>query len=1636
MPSSKPQKPAYKIVKQGNDYHVFKNDSEDGTPTGRVASSFDEGQLIIAELEERASAKRQAHSVPPIKQKAPKEQDKPPAVDRAIQVEPPRRNRMADEKFSSSRTRATSSGIEKTGNSVPAKKQIEKTWQRLSPASLSADEKIQTKNSIIRSVSPENADKAKRLFHFLRELTLLRSKTVRTLDKYTAVLWLSDFPKSPGCFSLYSAPEEERSELLLQIEQPLLKKPPEPPEELSNWIDREQLNSSKNESPKLKEIIAFSDSAQREEGKSNIKYESIHDSSDIQARWNEYVEKCWVPWAEQNRKDVAVQEWYEQIYDIQQLTQKLAEEYELLLAVGLLSWTTPTGQKVCRHLLTAKASVNFDTHTGTLEICAPQEGTVFQSEQDMLEISERPANHHRRGLEEQLAAVNENPLGTREIDEYLQSWLRAASARGAYSNQFEPILITEEEPRVTFAPAIVLRKRTERNLVRLFEEIINNIEETGELPLGVERLVSIVDDSDFTPDDNINGKELVDTEIYFPLAANADQREIAEKLRHRQGILVQGPPGTGKSHTIANLVCHLLASGKRILVTSHTPRALSVLRDKFPEEMKALCVSVIGDDGTAARKALEESVSGITNKRNKFNRLQNQQLINDLRLKLDSLREGEAWILNAMRGIRESDTYQHPLKFGAYTGTTQAIAQKLATQHESCHWLSICPSEGDEPPISDEEALELLELFRALPKQRIQDLKRFMLEQEDLSSPEQFTEWIAQQRSFSERSGRIEELKLHPAFAASSKLDAQTREQLSQALGEFTNTLHRILNRREPWVKKAVTEIVSDRDRAWRRLLSVTKDALSQIGADNDWLLSCNVTGLDGRDTQLVKVQAKDLLTHLEQKGSLGLFWRFRPRPVQEAMYLIKNTRVDGRLADNPETLRKLIQWLEANATMDTLRTAWQGVAEFNTGSVVAQIAEIEDCCEPLEESLSMHEKMTHLRDSLRPIPGLVEPSWDDLEEVNRFEEVLVAGHVEERLQHINAELQALQTKLSVAASNPDAHEIMNEVLGAVDKRDCDLFHRGYKKLTDLQAGRQLVRRREEILLKTTGIASSLIAEIEASSSEGHWDERLISFTKAWNWARASEWLRNLSSPETQLQLSEQLATAQSEIKDTLSQLAAALAWGHTFERLSDEEHSYLVAWEMAMRRIGKGTGKYAEQHRRAAREHMEKCRPSIPAWIMPIHKVVESMKVGGRPFDVVIVDEASQSGPEALLLMYFAKQIVVVGDDKQISPDFIGLDKESVNALRERFLKDVPFSDALGTDHSFFDQAKIRYRGIIRLKEHFRCMPEIIQFSNNLCYSDDPLIPLRQYGAGRLSPVLQTRYVQGGYTDDDSNRPINKPEADAIIEQIRQCCADPAYAGKTFGVISLLNTSGQADYIERRFKTENILSKDEIEERKLRIGDAYVFQGDERDILFLSMVTAPPSDGKRVSVMAAPKDERRFNVAASRARDQAWLFHSVSLSDLNPKCNRYNLLSYYSNPQVATNEIGDTDVKSLKERLARSAHSSENPPKPFDSWFEVDVFLRIVARGYRVLPQYPLNGYHIDMVVEGMKGRLAVECDGDIWHGPDRYDEDSARQRDLERCGMQFWRVRGSAFYFDKEKALGSLWARLEQLKIYPTEV
>ena len=94
--------------------------------------------------------------------------------------------------------------------------------------------------------------------------------------------------------------------------------------------------------------------------------------------------------------------------------------------------------------------------------------------------------------------------------------------------------------------------------------------------------------------------------------------------------------------------------------------------------------------------------------------------------------------------------------------------------------------------------------------------------------------------------------------------------------------------------------------------------------------------------------------------------------------------------------------------------------------------------------------------------------------------------------------------------------------------------------------------------------------------------------------------------------------------------------------------------------------------------------------------------------------------------------------------------------------------------------------------------MPEIIGFSNQLTYEPDDitLTPIREVPADRLAPF---KIVHTPYGRQERSGKINRGEADALIAQLCECINDPTYADKTIGVISLLSSSRQADYIQTR---------------------------------------------------------------------------------------------------------------------------------------------------------------------------------------------------------------------------------------------
>lgn len=165
------------------------------------------------------------------------------------------------------------------------------------------------------------------------------------------------------------------------------------------------------------------------------------------------------------------------------------------------------------------------------------------------------------------------------------------------------------------------------------------------------------------------------------------------------------------------------------------------------------------------------------------------------------------------------------------------------------------------------------------------------------------------------------------------------------------------------------------------------------------------------------------------------------------------------------------------------------------------------------------------------------------------------------------------------------------------------------------------------------------------------------------------------------------------------------------------------------------------------------------------------------------------------------------------------------------------------------------------------------------------------------------------------------------------------------------------------------------------------------------------------------------YNVAASRAKDQMWLFTSVRQDQLKSDDLRASLLDYMKNPPAVFGKSPALEEVGVTQRC-----------EPFESRFEQRVFREIKQRDYHVVAQHKVGSLTLDLVITGDGERLAVECDGHYWHtSPSQRVSDARRDRELRRMRRDVVRIRESEFEFDPVRELAPLWRRLEERGIHP---
>jgi very-short-patch-repair endonuclease len=1448
-----------------------------------------------------------------------------------------------------------------------------------------------------------------RVFRYLEALHQHRNPVKRQIDGYQWVLWLRDLPEHSSVIkgNLLSGSGWETEpvisdDYLLKVGRPKLTQAPEPPPSITEWLEPGWDNPETE--AKLKTVID-----RVADGETVLEYlESDSERFEALRIWHARRNE----WAGLEKPARAAMRLFERLYDLYGWIQKEAERIEIVLGDGILNWRREDGP-IHHPILLTRLQLEFNPNVPEFIITEADAEVQLYSAlfRSMADIDGRLIAKFREELEPGL----HHPLGATATSDFLKGFVNQLSPRGEFRETDLPDQ-GGDGPSISRSPVLFVRDRSQGFGVAI-EGILEDLKERPDLPKHLLNIVGVDppgDEGEYEPDPEDTWSEPEDILLGKP--ANPEQIAIARNIEKHHGVLVQGPPGTGKTHSIANLIGHFLARGKSVLVTSHTTKALRVLRDQVVDELRPLCVSVLESD-SFSRQQLEESIEGIVNRLN----TSNPDALNGLAHSLSAERKA---LINRLKTARQSllaarnEEYRELVVAGQKFSPADA-ARKVAQGSGTDDWIPK-PVAPDTPlPLTESELLELYQTNINLSAEEEEELAHPLPDLSDLLSPADFTRFVAEMEALAGedldyRWDLWDELQPGPTPAALETLASQMAAAVA------------FLSEEEPWKLAAVTAGYKGGlyRGPWDSLLKIIAETVEFAVGCQENLLRFAPSITDDQPLEKQQATVARLIEYLARKTKLGVVQRLAHPDWAK---FIENSKVKGKEPQTLEHFTALADLINLKMLRQTMTDRWElqltslgapaaaalgpepEAAAERFGKILAHCLDwYANVWSPLEQALTAYG--FHWESFLEESPPKLSPYGEllSLKETvtGALPKVLTlrANHL--HYQEFKSQFEQLEKNL--LRLGPDCPKVVSRLKEAVQTRNSQAYQGAFAELAALDGKRDLLERRCQLLKGLEAAAPGWAKKIRMRAGIHGLGTLPGDAGDAWLWRQLDQEL-DARGRVSLAELQQKIESLSSELRTVTSRLIEAKAWAAQLERVKIPERQSLVGYLEIMRKIGAGKGKRAHRLRAEARRKMVECRKAVPVWIMPLSRVVENFNPQETRFDLVIIDEASQSDVMGLIAFYLAEKVVIVGDHEQVSPLAIGQKLDVVEQMIAEHLRGIPNNLLYDGQMSVYDLARTSFGGTICLLEHFRCAPEIIQFSNGLSYRGR-IKPLRDTSRVRIKPAVIPYHVPAGYADDK----INREEAKTIAALIMAMVETPEYRDKTIGVVSLLGNE-QAFEIDKILR--NNLSEAEYAKRQIVCGNASHFQGDERDIMFLSMVYGPSADPplKMLDSGYQGMYQKRFNVAASRAKDQMWVVYSLDPKvDLKPGDLRRRLIEHAFDPQGS----------------AEPAIQSGARPQ---SAFEREVSNRLQEAGYRVVPLWKVGYYTLDLVVEGNGKRLAVECDGDRSQPPEKAAEDLARQALLERLGWTFIRVRASQFLRDPDRAIRPVLKTLAELEICP---
>lgn len=1443
--------------------------------------------------------------------------------------------------------------------------------------------------------------KIKDVFSFLKNYNELLNPIITEIDRQ---IWSYNLLNLPGIEELYSIfQSNDLDELkILEIERPKLNLCPSPDKIIVSWIVEDWRNLN-IENINYKESIITE--ALNDEGVMVEEEELFVDDEDRVESFEDWIEKR-KEWLHIERPKQVGLDLYNKLFKLYADIKREPESVELILGDGNINWNS-TERKINHPILFQKVKLEFDSdkpsfiisceelktelYTGMLRIIpsinqSMLPNVIKEAEDDIYHIADKANNI---GFYKRLINIID------ENGEYLEE-----------SNN------RSKNPTISYNPILFLRKRN-LGYSTFIDSIIDYIDLNGdeEAPDFFKTMVGDFNEKEKSKSEvedwNENG---IDKDVLLTLPANKEQLKIIKYLENYGEVLVQGPPGTGKTHTIANLIGHLLSQGKNVLVTSHTEKALTVLKDKVIEDLQSLCISLLS---TNSKKGDIDATLFEIDEMNTTLDLKDSK---DKIIKLESQREE---LINRFKEKNQELIQIRSLDYKDLIFQNETIspidAAKFIKQYKGRYDYIPGESKDDTAtiPLTDDE-LEFLYKSNSLINPIEEEiLSNKLLNLDELPTIDRVNMNIDEYYKY-----KSIVKDFIPKLIFNDNLDIEIVIQLLDELDKIKNELDKLENFQKSVLIQNIRSNIHKEfwEEIFKEYDSMKREypEYSRVMFKNNYLIP----------SELISTSTLSVLEEIINSGKeipIGFMSSILKPKWKNLQDLISNDSIKIEKIDDYKNISTIISYklkkeelinkinkllgeeFDALATRENdlenkvdilLNKVKKAIKLYNEGWI-GYINDVEKISNLDEYNELIYLDIENPIESMKGI--LVTILKKELDQ--KYYSLLLENNI--------SKLDILESKLSNYEYYGDAFK---EIYSSIKNKNKEKYKVCYKEIEEIYSKKDTYEKRIELLLKIKDTIPDWGNAIKKREGIHGNDFAPENIDLAWKWSQLNNQINRINGYNLNT-IQKELDEINQKLMTNSKTLAYEKAWYHKVKNTTKEQTQAIQGWRQTIRQIGKGTGKSAPMLLKKARELMPLCQTAIPVWIMPLNKVAENFQPEKNKFDVVIIDEASQADILALSALYLGKQIIVVGDDAQVSPSTVGIKTNEMDALIQQYLQDIPLGHLFNASTSVYDMAKTSGFKSLMLTEHFRCLPEIIEFSNILSYNNK-IKPLRDDSRISVRPALVPYRVPNGYRE--SNK-INKVEAEYIASLICSCITMEEYNEKTIGVISLLGQD-QAYEIDKLLQIK--LNPKEYESREILCGTPAQFQGDERDIIFLSVVESPNEKGGPVRLVSESGRNdmyrKRYNVAASRAKDQMWVVYSLNPEiDLKPEDLRLKLIKHAINPLIAEH--------------ANQLSSAESD-------FERKVMKSLLNKGYTVYPQWKVGAYRMDMVVEDGNNRIVIECDGERWHTLDNLGDDMKRQAILERLGWRFIRIRGSEFYKDPDKTMEWIFDELESYDIRPS--